>query len=389
VIPYTDFLYFGISLYALIPAIILGLVRRFWRTWLVIATVFMLIVQYTGLLGAGTGISGSLLLIVGYAAIQWLIAVLFLILRARSASRPAFFAAVALGLLPLLLAKFASIAGLEYTLVFVGLSYITFRSLDVLIGVQDGVIKRVDPLSYFTFLLFFPAVSSGPIDRYRRFSEDWSRERRLEQVLQDIDGGVHRIFTGFLYKFVLAALIKQHWMDPVSLGSGLLPVTSYMYAYTFYLFFDFAGYSAFAVGFSYLLGIHTPDNFDRPFLARDIRDFWNRWHISLSFWFRDHIYNRFIFAALKGRWFRSSQLASALGYLLTMGLMGLWHGTEPNYLIYGLYHGVLLAATSTYDRLRKGNPLLNDAGLPWRGLSTLLTFHLIAFGLLIFSGRLF
>jgi membrane protein involved in D-alanine export len=162
-----------------------------------------------------------------------------------------------------------------------------------------------------------------------------------------------------------------------------------MYAYTFFLFFDFAGYSAFAVGFSYLFGIHTPENFDRPFLSRDIRDFWNRWHISLSFWFRDHIYNRFLFAAVKRKWFKSNQLASSAGYILTMGLMGAWHGTTPNYLVYGLYHGVLLAATAYLDRRHRGNHLLNDSGLGWRLLSILITFQLISFGLLIFSGRLF
>jgi membrane protein involved in D-alanine export len=78
-----------------------------------------------------------------------------------------------------------------------------------------------------------------------------------------------------------------------------------------------------------------------------------------------------------------------VGYLLTMGLMGLWHGTTPNYLVYGLYHGVLLAATATYDRVNKGNRLLNSPGWGWRILSITLTFHLVAFGLLIFSGRLF
>lgn len=388
-IPYTDFLYFGISLYALVPAVIVGLLRRFWRTWATIATLFMLAVQYLGV-ASGSGAPGSgLVLVLGYALTQWLVAALFLAVRRGGASRPLFYAAIFLGLLPLMAARSASLARVEYPLVFVGLSYVTFRSLDVLIGIQDGVIKHLDPIRYLVFLLFFPAVSSGPIDRYRRFSEDWEGSRGPEQVLLDIDGGVHRIFTGFLYKFVLAALIKQHWLDPAAAAAGILPVASYMYAYTLYLFFDFAGYSAFAVGFSYLLGIRTPENFDRPFLSRDIRDFWNRWHMSLSSWFRDHIYNRFIFAALKGKWFRSSQVASSAGYLLTMGLMGLWHGTSPNYLVYGLYHGVLLAATAAFDRAHRGNRLLNDPNWPWRTASIVLTFHLIALGLLIFSGRLF
>jgi len=389
VIPYTDFLYFGISLYALVPALILGVLRRLWRTWAVIATLFMLAVQYLGLTREISWPLNGLVLVLGYALAQWLVAAIFLAVRRRRASRPVFHASILLGLLPLLAAKVASIAGTEYPLIFVGLSYVTFRSLDVLIGIQDGVITQLDPVRYLVFLLFFPTVSSGPIDRYRRFSGDWERGRSREQVLLDIDGGVQRIFTAFLYKFVLAALIQQHWMNPVSQAEGLLPLASYMYAYTFYLFFDFAGYSAFAVGFSYLLGIRTPENFDRPFLARDIRDFWNRWHMSLSFWFRDHIYNRFIFAALKGRWFRNSQLAASAGYLLTMGLMGIWHGTSPNYLAYGLYHGVLLATTAAFDRAHKNNRLLNDPGTPWRIASTLLTFHLVALGLLIFSGRLF
>src|SRR5439155_15705196 len=125
----------------------------------------------------------------------------------------------------------------------------------------------------------------------------------------DLDSAVHRVFTGFLYKFILAALVKQYWMDFVAMGAAPLDVVSYMYAYTFYLFFDFAGYSNFAIGFSYLFGIHTPENFNRPFLATNIRDFWNRWHITLSWWLRDHVYMRFLLAATKGRWFRSKNVA--------------------------------------------------------------------------------
>jgi membrane protein involved in D-alanine export len=389
VIPYTNFLYFGISLYALLPAVVFRLLKRFWRPWIVISTIFMLVVQYLGISQNVNWPINSLVLVLGYAISQWLVASGWLWLRRRGAHRVEFYAAILLGLLPLLAAKYAGIAGIEYPLVFVGLSYVTFRCLDVLIGIQDGAIQQIDPIRYLTFVLFFPAISSGPIDRYRRFSNDWQSERSTPEVLSDFDAGLHRIFTGFLYKFVLAALIKQYWMDPTAQQGGFLPVASYMYAYTLFLFFDFAGYSAFAIGFSYILGIRTPENFDRPFISRDIREFWNRWHMSLSFWFRDHIYNRFIFSALKGRWFRSPQLASSLGYLLTMGLMGLWHGTALHFLVYGLYHGILLAATSTLDRRFKNNRLLNSPDLSWRLPSILLTFHLVAFGLLIFSGRLF
>jgi membrane protein involved in D-alanine export len=102
------------------------------------------------------------------------------------------------------------------------------------------------------------------------------------------------------------------------------------------VFFDFADYSAFAIALSYIFGIHTPENFQRPFLARDIRDFWNRWHITLSFWFRDHVYMRFLLAATRGNWFANKYTASILAYFVTFGLMGVWHGLEPHYIFYGL-----------------------------------------------------
>lgn len=387
--PYTNFLYFGISLYALIPAVIFGFFKRFWKAWLVIATAFMLLIQYSDINNERQAIVPGIVLVIGYAVMQWLIAIGFLQIRKRGVNKAALYIALTLSILPLVAEKVLPLFQGQSPFVFLGLSYITFRSVDVLLGIQDNVIKQIAPLQYFMFLLFFPTISSGPIDRYRRFGQDWERERTREEVIQDLDGGVHRIFTGFLYKFILAALIKQYWLDPAAAGTDLASTLSYMYAYFFYLFFDFAGYSAFAIGFSYIFGIHTPENFNSPFLSRDIRDFWNRWHMSLSFWFRDHIYNRFTFAALKGKWFKDSQTASSLGFMITMGLMGLWHGLALHYIAYGLYHGALLVATNWLDRRYKGNRLLNDNGLLWRALSIIITFHLVAIGLLIFSGRLF
>jgi membrane protein involved in D-alanine export len=160
-----------------------------------------------------------------------------------------------------------------------------------------------------------------------------------------------------------------------------------MYGYSLYLYFDFAGYSAFAVGVSYLLGIHTPENFSRPFLAGNIKDFWNRWHISLSTWLRDHVYMRFMLAAAKGRWFTGKYTASYLGYFLTFGLMGLWHGIEPCYLLYGLYHGTLLVGHDLFTRWNKPRRVWGNEPL-WRATGTLVTFHMVCLGFLLFSGRI-
>ena len=117
-------------------------------------------------------------------------------------------------------------------------------------------------------------------------------------------------------------------------------------------------------------------------------DFWNRWHISLSSFFRDNIYNRFVFAALKGRWFKNKFTASYLGFLLSMGLMGLWHGTAWHYIIYGLYHGTLLILTDMLERNNKKKKWWDENKPVTKIISTLITFQLVCFGLLIFSGHL-
>ena len=106
------------------------------------------------------------------------------------------------------------------------------------------------------------------------------------------------MFLGFLYKYIIGYIIHYYWiinLAIISNGNYALFAIMSMYSYSFYLFFDFAGYSAFAIGVSYILGIKTPENFNKPFLSRNIREFWNRWHMTLSFWFRDYVYMRFVF----------------------------------------------------------------------------------------------
>ncbi len=95
---------------------------------------------------------------------------------------------------------------------FLGISYVTFRSLDVIFGIQDRLIVGLSPAQYLAYLFFFPTISSGPIDRYRRFATTGNAPHACG-ILVDLDGAVHRIFTGFLYKFILAALIQQYWLD--------------------------------------------------------------------------------------------------------------------------------------------------------------------------------
>lgn len=388
-IPYTSFIYFGISIYVMVPAVLTGLLQRFWRAWVVLATLGMLLLQFWPVqtILPGVALQGFWLVFL-FGLYQYLIAGGFWALQRRTKSRGLFYAAFLLTLLPLLSIKFIPLVNVEYAVGFLGISYVTFRSLDVIFNIRDQLLDTLKPVEYLAYLLFFPAISSGPIDRFNRWHKDWQTPRSRADFLKDLDSAVHHIFTGFLYKFILASLIQTYWMNPVSTGSGIGPVISYMYAYSLYLFFDFAGYSAFAVGFSNLLGIHTPENFNLPFLSRNIRDFWNRWHMSLSFWFRDHVYNRFVFAALQGGWFKNKYVASYLGYFLAFGLMGLWHGTALHFILYGLYHGALLSGYDWFNRWNKRRKIWGGKGFLWRAADVFLTVNLVCFGFLIFSGRL-
>jgi len=388
VTPYANFLYFGILLYPVVPTVLLGLAGRISWRWILLVTLAVLVVQYSETLQIAQSVAiREIWVVAGYTLIEWLIARGLLWVRGQTSRRLPCYVALGLALLPLLAAKFLPLLMPGSLLGFLGLSYITFRSLDVIFGIQDKLIGELPISQYCAYLLFFPTISSGPIDRYRRFAADWKQVRSRGQFLQDLDGCVQRIFTGLLYKFILAFLIKQYWIDPAAKGIGLASTISYMYAYSFYLFFDFAGYSAFAIGLSYLFGIHTPENFKRPFLARNIRDFWNRWHISLSTWLRDHVYMRFVLAATQGRWFGNKHITSYLGFLLSFGLMGLWHGTAAHYLLYGLYHATLIIGHDIFSRWNKARKVWGDGPI-WQAAGIAITFNMVCFGFLLFSGYL-
>ncbi len=315
----------------------------------------------------------------------WQVCVPFLFLRWKS--NRTFVVALLLTLLPLTVNRLLPFVSHENVFGYIGISYVTFRALDVIFSIRDGVVKSLSAGQLFAFLFFLPTVSSGPIDRYRRFGQDWVKTRTRAEFLDDLDFAIQRVMRGFLYKFIIAAEIDAHLRVPLLKVAGFWGYAGYMYVYTFYLFFDFAGYSAFAVGISRLMGIKSPENFSLPFLARNIRDFWTRWHISLSFWFRDHIHMRFQLAAMKGKWFKGKYTASYLGLFLTFGLMGVWHGLTLYYIVYGIYHAVLLCAYDIFARWNKQAKVWGD-GPWWRALNIGITFHAIALGMLLFSGRL-
>lgn len=164
-------------------------------------------------------------------------------------------------------------------------------------------------------------------------------------------------------------------------------VIIYMYAYTFYLFFDFSGYSNFAIGISSILKIRSPENFNKPFLAKNMKEFWDRWHISLSKWFGDYLFSRFVLNTLRNGTFKSKKMAIRCGYMLTMTVMGLWHGFHLFYLIYGIYEGLMLVLTDVYLKSKIYRKFKKSKW--FEPISIFACFNVVAFGMLLFSGYLF
>ncbi len=444
-IPYDSFTYFGLLLYPAAAAVLVGLVglRGPWRTWaIVLISAAVLSVQFANPLGDAAARASGLrqLRFLGWYTLESMILIGLLLLLRRRGSRPLpYWLAVALALAPLVAVKFQPLllahlgphaapispllaaanrlhtpprtgvtpgsspgilnpttgylalpAGLFDTLGFLGISYMTFRVLDVIILIQDGIVREFRPGELLAYLTFFPTISAGPIDRYRRFAADLQAGPSSRgDYLRHVETGIHRTVQGLLYKFIIATLIQRYWLIPASVHPGAWGQVDYMYAYSLYLFFDFAGYSAFAIGTGHLLGITVPENFAGPFLARNFREIWNRWFITLSWWLRDHVYMRFVLGATRRKWFGGNRYAASyVGFLLTMGLMGLWHGPTAYYLVYGLYQGVMLIAYDFLARWNKRRRLV-PSNLLTECLSVFVTFNLFCFSLLIFSGHLF
>ena len=227
---------------------------------------------------------------------------------------------------------------------FLGISYITFKATQVLLEVHDGLIDDMTTLEYLGFLCFFPTFTSGPIQRSRTFVQDLRTPLTRDAYLERFYRGAGWFVVGALYKFVGAALAQWFmWFVPAAVGQGALGWLIEVLGYGLYLFFDFAGYSDMAMGLGLALGVEVPRNFRAPFVATDIKEFWDRWHISLSTWLRDFVFMRFSQFALSRKLFKSRVTTACVGFMINMTLMGLWHGITLDYFVYGIYHGLLLA----------------------------------------------
>jgi D-alanyl-lipoteichoic acid acyltransferase DltB (MBOAT superfamily) len=241
-----------------------------------------------------------------------------------------------------------------------GISYLTFRMAQTAFELREYSGPNVGLGEYLAFLIFPPTFSSGPISPFLYYRDTASGSSVSPH---NLGVGLLRIAVGYIKFRFLATIAQQltfthHWNDGFQHGYVDFVVSGA--AYYFYLYLNFSGYTDIAIGISALLGIRVKENFDSPFLARNIRDFWRRWHISLTEFVRDVVFTPLSMTLL--RWFgiRFSTAATLIATFVTFTVLALWHGVQPGYFIFYAAHAAAFALNNlTENELRRrGRPVL-------------------------------
>jgi alginate O-acetyltransferase complex protein AlgI len=255
----------------------------------------------------------------------------------------------------------------------VGISFYTFQSMSYTIDVYRRQIPYEPSfLKFAVFVSFFPQLVAGPIVRAAQFLPQLHRTPLISS--ERFQSGLLLVFRGLTKKIVIADMLAALGVDAVFAAPAehsSLTLLLALYAYSFQIYNDFSGYSDIAIGAARMMGYDLPENFNRPYLATNVREFWTRWHITLSTWLRDYLY-----VPLGGN--QRSRLLTARNLMITMLLGGLWHGAALNFLLWGAWHGLLLI-------LSRGQSRSGVKGSWLRVLwARFLCFHLITFSWLLF-----
>jgi D-alanyl-lipoteichoic acid acyltransferase DltB (MBOAT superfamily) len=262
-----------------------------------------------------------------------------------------------------------------------GLSFYLFEAMSYVIDVRRDRLPAASLLDVATWLSFFPKLASGPITRAAEFMPQLRAEPAALRV--SLGPAYTRIARGLLKKLVIAsflgtAVTDQVFADPN--GYSSLVVLVAVYAYAAMIYADFSGYTDMAIGLASLLGFTLPENFNRPYAATSIQDFWSRWHMTLSRWLRDYL-----FAPLVGRG-TASRLRVYAGLIAVMLLAGLWHGAAWGFVVFGGVHGVAMAVERfRRDVRRAAGARPRPQTRVSRALQRVITFHVVCLGWVFFA----
>ena len=259
----------------------------------------------------------------------------------------------------------------------VGISFFTFQSLSYIIDIYRRKIEPVDNLlDYAFYVSFFPQLVAGPIVRASDFLPQIYKP--LIVTRQMLGLGFWYILIGLFKKAIISDYISVNFVqrvfeNPIQF-SGIENLLG-AYGYGMQIYCDFSGYSDMAIGLAMLMGFHFNINFNNPYKAVSVTDFWRRWHISLSTWLRDYVY-----ISLGGN--RKGKLRQYLNIFATMLLGGLWHGASLNFIFWGALHGIALVLHKIWMTITRGAKFVNSR--LWRSLMVIVTFHFVIFAWLLF-----
>ena len=271
----------------------------------------------------------------------------------------------------------------------IGISYITFRTIQAIVDSHNY--GRLTFIEFTSFLLFPMTLLAGPIDRSYRFQEDLKKGYE-NLTLENVGKGWDILIVGVLFKFVIAELVNMFWLSKIDENSVVfLDMANSAYAYTIYLFFDFAGYSAMAVGLSIMMGIFIPMNFNHPYLAPNPQDFWRRFHITLGTWLTDYFFKPLYkylhqYSFLKKR----KLLIQNIAIICTFLLMGMWNGLTWYFIFSGFLFGIYSSIHNWYVLYVKKGGYDYFSYFPdivSINLKRFLMFNGAVFALYFFSGR--
>ncbi|MGD9932050.1 MAG: MBOAT family protein [Mangrovibacterium sp.] len=273
----------------------------------------------------------------------------------------------------------AGFADTHTILLPIGISFYTFQAISYLVDVFSKKVEAVrNPLDFSFYLSFFPQLVAGPIVRAASFIPQLYQQYRLTKA--EFGHAVYLITKGMFKKLVIADFLALNYIDrvfdaPLSF-SGLENLLA-VYAYSIQIYCDFSGYTDIAIGLALMLGFKIPVNFNAPYQATSLTDFWRRWHISLSLWLKDYLY-----IPLGGN--RNGIAKTYLNLMVTMILGGLWHGANLRFLIWGAIHGAGLVIEKI---IRKLYPAGNKNGRWRKAVTIFLTFQLVSFAWIFFRAN--
>jgi D-alanyl-lipoteichoic acid acyltransferase DltB (MBOAT superfamily) len=245
----------------------------------------------------------------------------------------------------------------------IGLSYVLFRVLHIVLDRRQGALAAAPSLiDYINYTCLFPCFVSGPVQRYEDFARGGQARDGIRLTEAALVVAASRIIAGLFKVFVMSSTFdglftttSTVYLAPAEIAGGLAAAVSYAAAaslYALYLYYNFSGYTDIAIGVGRLFGFAIPENFNRPFAARNFIEFWTRWHMSLSDWFKIYLFNPFLKALLVR--FPKSSLApfnAVVAFFLTFLVIGLWHGTTIIFLYYGLVLGFGISVNKLYQVL--------------------------------------